>query len=57
MVPFTKAENPRGRRRLGAEHKFSLDHHEVPLRHEMSSGQLDNVHLELIETADPETQI
>lgn len=57
MVPFTKAEDSGGRRRLEAKHKFSLDHHEVPLRHKMSSGQLDNMHLEFIETADPETRI
>lgn len=57
MVPFTKAENSGGRRRLEAKHKFSLDHHEVLLRHKMSSGQLDNMHLEFIETADPETRI
>ena len=42
---------------MGTEQKFSFDHHEVPLRQEMSSEQLENMHLELIETAEPETQI
>ena len=54
---FYQSRKSKRKKEAGGRAQVQLDHHEVPLRHEMSSGQLDNVHLELIETADPETQI